>query len=281
MEPGFGTDKPSMRPLSPEDASRNTALGTVAATDVTSGNPAFDALTSERPLRILVAEGNSPNRQAMLMKLSSLGYQAEVAENGLEAVEAIGRQSYDVVLMDTHMPELDGPQAAKLLRAHTGSAIEPWIVALTTGAGLSDREAWMAAGINGFLPKPVQTDDLASLLGRIVANHAAQFPTNHSENEAMRNFLNRDHARPVIEAYLADARATVSDLIAYAGIHDFEAVRRKTHYLKGSSMIVGASRVTSLCREIEARATAQQPLEEALDALHQAVEAASGALNRG
>jgi CheY-like chemotaxis protein len=253
--------------------------------DPAAGNAAGNVLMSERPLRILLAEDNSVTREVMLMMLSSLGYQADIVANGLEAIEAAGRHSYDVVLMDVRMPELDGLQAAKLIRAHTGSPVEPWIVAMTADEETSDRKACLAAGMNGFLAKPVRTDDLASLLGRIVANHAAQIPEDPAPGKnggsRIQNFVDRDHARPLCEAYVADARATVSDLIAHAGTHDFDAVRRKAHYLKGSSMIVGASRVTSLCREVEARATAQQPVEEVLDALRQAVEATAAAFEDG
>jgi CheY-like chemotaxis protein len=242
-----------------------------------TGDNACNLLWSERPLRILLAEDHSSTQETMLKMLSSLDYQADVAANGLEVMEAIGRQAYDVVLMSVCLPEMDGFQAARMIRAHTESPMEPWIVALTAEEDHGDHDACLAAGMNDFLLKPVQIDDLASLLGHVVADHAAQFPEDpapSSSDASSRtlHFVDRDHAQPALEAYLADARTALSELVAYAGTHDFDAVRRKAHCLRGSSMIVGASRVTGLCNELEARATAQQPLENVLEALWHALE---------
>ena len=251
--------------------------------DMADTDQAGKIQTSGRGLRILLAEDNAVTQEVMLMMLSSLGYQADVAANGIEAIKAIGRQPYDVVLMDACMPELDGLQAAKLIRAHTESPVEPWIVAITAEEGACEREACMASGMNGFLPKPVGTDDLASLLAKLAARGAAQAPDDAAPGKngasAIRNCTDRSPARPLCEAYAADARTVIADLRAYAGSHYFDGVHRKAHYLKGSSKMVGAARVTDLCREIEARAAAQQPLEEVLDALQQAVEATAAAWN--
>jgi CheY-like chemotaxis protein len=282
MKVSFDTDKPNMRHRAPEDARNKTVLPMSEQPEDSITEPAFNLQLAEQPLRILLAEDNSVTQEVMLLMLSSLGYQADVAANGLEVMEAIDRQSYDVVLMDARMPELDGLQATKLIRAHTGSPVEPWIVAMTADDSPSDREACMAHGMNSFLPKPVRTDDLASVLGHVVADHAAQpavapAPTKNTE-KPIPGFVDQNHTGSLCNAFVADARTALSDMVAYAATHDFDALRRKAHYLKGSSMIVGASRVTGLCREIEARATAQRPVEETLHALLMALETTAAEL---
>jgi PAS domain S-box-containing protein len=112
------------------------------------------------PLAILVAEDNPVNQRVALLMLQRLGYRADVAANGREALEALARQRYDLVLMDVQMPEMDGLQAAREIRANTVGSFRPRIVAMTANASTSDRDECFAAGMDDFLTKPVRNDDL-------------------------------------------------------------------------------------------------------------------------
>ena len=117
-------------------------------------------------LRVLLAEDNSVNQQVQLAMLEQLGIRADVAATGLEALEAIERQTYDLVLMDVQMPEMDGISATRELRRRRGSEAGPVVVAVTAGAYEADRERCLQAGMDDFLSKPVRIEALAALLER-------------------------------------------------------------------------------------------------------------------
>ena len=121
-------------------------------------------LAEEHPLAILLAEDNPVNQRVASLMLQRLGYRADVASNGREAVEAVARRGYDLILMDVQMPEMDGLQATRAICARYPEAERPRIVAMTANASVSDRDACMASGMSDFLTKPVRVDDLLKAL---------------------------------------------------------------------------------------------------------------------
>jgi CheY-like chemotaxis protein len=123
-------------------------------------------LGTEHPLRILLAEDNAMNRRLALILLERMGYTADVATNGREAVEAVARAPYDVVLMDIQMPEVDGMEAARQIRGSHPDGARPRIVALTANAMAEDREAAVEAGMDDYLAKPIRPAELADALRR-------------------------------------------------------------------------------------------------------------------
>jgi PAS domain S-box-containing protein len=115
------------------------------------------------PLRILLAEDNMVNQKVALRVLQKFGYRADVAGNGIETVEAVKRQPYDIVFMDVQMPEMDGLEATRYIRAEKvqGSL---HIIAMTANASKEDREECLAAGMDGFISKPVRIEELRAIL---------------------------------------------------------------------------------------------------------------------
>ena len=118
------------------------------------------------PLRILVAEDNEINRRVITGMLKNLGYDAVVAENGRLAVNAALAESFDLVLMDIHMPELDGLGAMEQIRAHCRDAPCPRIVAMTAHALSGDREHYLESGMDDYIAKPIKMNDLTHALQR-------------------------------------------------------------------------------------------------------------------
>ncbi|MFN3980076.1 MAG: response regulator, partial [Caldilinea sp.] len=117
-----------------------------------------------KPLRILLAEDNLVNQKVVLRMLEKFGYDADVANNGREAVDAVRLQPYDLVLMDVHMPEMDGIEATQIIRRTLATERQPRIVAITAAAMIEDQQACLAAGMDSFLTKPVRPEHLVQML---------------------------------------------------------------------------------------------------------------------
>ncbi|WP_299410603.1 response regulator [Acaryochloris sp. IP29b_bin.148] len=121
---------------------------------------------SPSALRILLAEDIVVNQKVALLILKQLGYSADVANNGHEVLAALQRQPYDIVLMDVHMPEMDGLTAAEQIQQEWSSAERPYIIALTANAMQGDREKCLAVGMQDYVSKPIRSEELKAALER-------------------------------------------------------------------------------------------------------------------
>ncbi len=134
-----------------------------------TGKKQFDPEMADRhPLRILLAEDNAVNQKLALRLLSMMGYRADVAANGLEAIQALERQEYDVIFMDVQMPEMDGLEATRQIikrwpeQLPTGR--RPTIIAMTANAMQGDRERCIEAGMDDYISKPIRNEELIRTL---------------------------------------------------------------------------------------------------------------------
>jgi len=121
-------------------------------------------MAARHPLRILLAEDNVVNQKLALRLLQQMGYRADVASNGIEAIECVARQTYDVILMDVQMPEMDGLEASRRITAKWAAGERPRIVAMTANAMQGDRELCLAAGMDDYVTKPIRVDALVEAL---------------------------------------------------------------------------------------------------------------------
>jgi signal transduction histidine kinase/CheY-like chemotaxis protein len=135
-----------------------------------SSHKIFDPDFAKRaPLRILLAEDNPVNQKVAIRMLERLGYRLDAVSNGLEVLEALSRQTYDIVLMDVQMPEMNGLDATRQIIASSGpqpGVNRPWITALTAGAMKENRDECIAAGVDDFLTKPINIQELEHALKR-------------------------------------------------------------------------------------------------------------------
>lgn len=138
-----------------------------ALTKVSIEKPREEESTHREKLRILLAEDNMVNQKVAKLLIKRLGYDADVVSNGLEVLEALHRQTYDVVLMDVQMPKMDGLTATRRIVEQWPSPAErPWIIALTANAMKGDREICFEAGMNDYMSKPLRKEELDHALSR-------------------------------------------------------------------------------------------------------------------
>jgi signal transduction histidine kinase/DNA-binding response OmpR family regulator len=229
---------------------------------------------SRLPLRILLAEDIATNQKLIAHMLHRLGYRADVAGNGLEALQAVERQTYDVVLMDVQMPEMDGVSATRELRRRWGDEMRPHIIALTANAMQGDREYFLAAGMDDYLSKPIRAEELVRALEQtprpsVVKQQPATLDTDTSPTSTEDGA--RDTLNPValqqlrltvgddpailgelIDAFLEDAPALMADIERAIEAGDAPGLRLAAHSLKSNSSTFGAMRLAHLCAELEA-----------------------------
>jgi CheY-like chemotaxis protein len=148
----------------------------------TSSKP-LDEFESERlgHLKVLVAEDNSTNQKVIRLLLRRLGIEADLVANGLEAVNASSAQAYDIILLDIQMPVMDGLEAARQIRKQALSS-RPFIIALTANVFREDRDATVAAGMDGYLSKPVSLSRLRETFSSIALPRRSPPPPNHETN---------------------------------------------------------------------------------------------------
>jgi two-component system, sensor histidine kinase and response regulator len=221
-----------------------------------------------------MAEDNGVNQFVARNMLESLGCEFEMVRNGQEAVVAVQRGGFDIVLMDCQMPVMDGYAATREIRAWERNAPQSHrlpIIALTANALVGAAEACRAAGMDGHLAKPYSRKQLARVMARWLPAQLAEgeaevaadpappaiAPDATLDRRALENIraLERDGGPSVLEEviriYLDEAPRHLSGLHAAAGIEDAAELARIAHAFKSASQNVGASQLGDLCRELE------------------------------
>ena len=205
------------------------------------------------PLRILLVEDNAVNKKVALAQLHALGYTAVAVSDGFEALQALSRAPFDIVLMDCHMPGMDGYEAAAAIRHRDGQESHTWIIAMTADAMAGDRERCLAAGMDDYVSKPVRTDDLAAVLERARRN-IAEAPVDHRSLEHLRNLPSENGEntlQTLIPIFREDAPRIVAGMREALDHADAAALTIAAHSLKGSSSLFGAQRLQELCAELQ------------------------------
>jgi len=214
---------------------------------------------------ILVAEDDSINQKVILRQLSLLGYAAEIASNGVEALEMWRKDDYALLLTDLHMPEMDGYTLTKTLRQEEAKGQHMPILALTANALLGEAKRAKAAGMNEYLTKPLQlhilSDALMMWMPEIDETGASllpsvddrQAPVAAIDVATLKNLVGDDEdiVRDLLVDYLASAEQQVSDLHADFTLGNTGHVASIAHKLKSSSRSVGALALGDLCTELE------------------------------
>ncbi|MCC7382482.1 MAG: response regulator [Deltaproteobacteria bacterium] len=211
--------------------------------------------------RVLVAEDNEVNQLVAVEQLEYLGYEAESARDGVEAVEMVRRGGFDAVLMDCQMPEMDGYEASRVIRRGEAPGRRLPIIALTAHALPGEREKVLEAGMDEYLTKPLRAEALKSVLSRFLGGRTTSAHGGASGAPQLTADLAPTPARTVrvTEAALRnlpDQVATLGDAIA-AG--DLGRARSIAHTLKGSAAAIGAERMVELADGLQHSTTDDLP----------------------
>jgi len=253
--------------------------------------PQFDVQMGQKwPLRILLAEDNATNQKLALRLLARMGYQADVAASGLEVLDALKRQLYDVVLMDIQMPEMDGLEATRQIRRELSETRQPRVIAMTANAMQGDREMCLAAGMDDYVSKPIRIEELVEALSKSRplevsqatleqpgpqdgpggnSRHPKQQPSETAtalplgesgaavlDPVALANLLSLlggefVYLAELIDSFLQDAPELLAELSRFVAAEDASGVHRVAHSLKSNGADFGAARFSDLCKELE------------------------------
>jgi two-component system, sensor histidine kinase and response regulator len=240
-------------------------------------------------LRILLAEDQPINQKIVLLMLQRLGYQADVADNGLEALEALQCQLYDVVLLDVQMPEMDGLEVARWVCQQRQPNQRPYLIAITAHTVQGDRERCLSAGMDRYLSKPLRLQVLAQELSQCkpLPPSATPLGTVPQEVSAPHAFGSGvQQAKPdaidlavltafrqemgdigdaviteLITCYLEEAPQLLQTLRTAVSQQDAKTVQCVAHGLKACSASLGAIPFSQRCGELEAMALSA-PIEQ-------------------
>jgi PAS domain S-box-containing protein len=259
-----------------ESASPDPPIGTrVLIADDSAANR-YSPRKESRSLRILVAEDNLVNQTLTVRLLEKRGHAVAVAANGLQALAALENQSFDLVLMDLQMPEMDGLEATAKIRGRektTGTHVP--IIAMTAEAMKVDCERCRQAGMDGYLPKPIQTQELYTALETLIEAHAPNTPVNDvpatSESVWDRAALlervegDRKLLRQIVEVFLEESPRMMEAISTAVEKRDAKRLERAAHTLKGATGNLAAGDAREAARILESLA-AQGKLAGAADA---------------
>jgi len=282
-------------PAAPDPPATAALVGAEAEATATAG-----AGAGAKAMRILVADDHAVNQRLVLLQLGGLGHRADLVSSGAEAVAAVRRRHYDVVFMDVHMPDVDGLDATRQIRAHCGGR-GPWIIALTADTQAGAREACLAAGMDDYLTKPLVAPDLLAALARAHPPGGRRPVLDPRALERLSELLGGDTAAlsGLITDFLTEAPRLVDALSmasSEAGsdpgatprdsVHrdatprdsgHRDAMHRAAHTLKGLGATFGATGLARLCEQVETHtgaASEVRPLVREIAAEHERVAGA-------
>lgn len=223
---------------------------------------------------VLLVEDNLTNQLVAESYLKKYGCEVHTVANGEEALSALETNSYQIIFMDCQMPVMDGFEATKRLRqreSQQGTHIP--VIAMTANAMTEDRERCLAAGMDGFLSKPLQPIELEKILLRWFTYHGAEFV----DWAALRKLAidtSSDVVRQLIASYRSTLNQSVAKIEAAVKKGDLDGIRKTAHHLRASSATLGATKLSELCQTLEYKAERTLHLEDVTPAVHDLLQEA-------
>jgi two-component system, sensor histidine kinase and response regulator len=197
--------------------------------------------------RILLAQNATVDQRVALENLHMLGYHADLAQNGIEALNALEHRRYDIILMDCQMPDLDGYEVTKEIRRHERGGHRTWIIGMTAQTA-EDREKCLTAGMDDYVRKPLPLEELRAALERSAPRPAEPF-----DDHALRTLLEEGdfELSELIDLFVVGAPASMAEMRLALETSDPEHLVITAHTLKGTCGNFGATPLRELCAQIE------------------------------
>ncbi len=242
-----------------------TKSATVEVVRIEPSSKQFEPISEQFPLKILVAEDNLINQKLALRLLRQLGYRADIAVNGKEAVAMAKKNAYDIIFMDIHMPEIDGLQATRLIVSSLNPAARPKIIAMTADAMSGDREKCFDAGMDDYISKPVRLEGLQAMLlhyGTVVLeqksdhHHKASNSAMYIRLKELLEQTDKDFMTEFVQSYPSQSEMVMRHLRGSRMANDIPQGIFAAHKLRGLAMSFGAEELAEMCKVIELNAEA-------------------------
>ena len=248
-------------------ASVNSSIATLAHL------PLFDpTFASQHPLTILVAEDHVINQKFVRSALQQLGYQADFVGNGYAAIAALRQQSYDLVLMDVQMPEMDGLSATTQICQEWSSEQRPRIVAMTAHATAQDRQQCLAVGMDDYLAKPLQLADLVQILTDSAALEGRTCSVTGLDSQALVQIEqmaggSREFVIEMIDCFLVEIPKLIEAMHTAVALPDYPTLKRTIHTLESTTATLGAIGLRSQCKQMTAMILADEsaPMQQQIN----------------
>ncbi|WP_071188894.1 response regulator [Trichormus sp. NMC-1] len=243
-------------------------------------------LSKSLPLKILLVEDVLVNQKIALKMLHRLGYRADVANDGCEALEALQRQLYDVVFMDIQMPEMDGWETTCRIRGDFSQDVQPWIIAMTAHARAEDRQECLSIGMNDYISKPISLEGLEAVLkhygtqqhqgtepvtDEVLTSSNQQSVIDRSVLEGLRSMAGSEGDRLIIEliqVYREDTPVTIQAIQDALSSENLANLKKAAHALRSPSISIGAVKLGKICETLEYTAQ-NQSLAQIADLVNQ------------
>jgi len=243
--------KPSKKSEQPQRARTRTSQPKSASTP------------QRKPMRVLLAEDNPVNQEVAVLHIQKFGYQIDVANSGREAIEAMERVDYDLVLMDCEMPEMDGFEATRLIRERETDRHTP-VIAMTAHAAEGYRDRCIAAGMDDYISKPLRAESLFALLDRwaaLIEGQQSVESTQPLPDETEITLIEQigrltrgrgpEASRTLIDIFLRDSTRRIEAIAEAARQKDAKRLADTAHALKGSCGYLGAKRMAEISETLE------------------------------
>lgn len=267
----LGIEHQLLKPVKEKDLyeSIGVALGVLASSASTHGQPLATGGPSTKQLNVLLAEDNVVNQKLATTLLEKAGHRVEVANNGKEAVDKFSNESFDIILMDIQMPEMDGFEATyeirKLQTCDTNERIP--IIALTAHASTADRNRCLAAGMDEYISKPIRANDLYALVDRMTGRHSDVDATKQSSLPKVRLIDweqafetvggDRQLLTDLLTVFLRDRNSMVQNIETAIKEQNSKELRLSAHSIKGALTHLGARESAKLAMQLEELGTKQ------------------------
>jgi len=235
-----------------------------------------EKLVFNYPVKILVAEDNAINQKLIVKILNQLGYRPDVASNGLEVIDHLNKQRYDIIFMDVQMPEMDGLEATKYILQYWKNSERPIIIAMTANVMHGDKERCLNAGMDDYISKPIISNDVRNIIVKWYDKiKQRDFGTKQKVKTAvmlepdvvfgLKELDNSEDFKQVIDLYLEIAPQLINEIKNATSRNDFVSLKKAAQNLRRASLNIGAKRLAEICLRVE-NLNGSKPPEE-VDAL--------------